>query len=93
MTDYFGNEIKPGDYIVRIKNGWITPCICTRVTSRVYFTYDKRTWDNTTRKYKLEMTEISSKQQMINCTALQVDANVPQKHIDYYNLKYKKDGN
>ena len=92
INDYFGNPINKGDVLLRVSNAYLQPCICTRVTNKVYFTHWKYTeYDYTNKKYNRVVKELSSRQLLINCSALGRIADVPKEHIEFYNnLKNKK---
>ena len=92
-TDFFGHPINPGDRLVRVVNGHLQPCICTKVTTRVYFTHNKGgKWVKGA--YVSKIGELSSYQNFINVTALNLPIEIPESHINFYNqLKQKKNGN
>lgn len=82
--DYFGNPIMKGDILLRVVNGKLAHCICTRTTQkRVYFTYDSWIWGEG--KYEVSVKERASDQALINCTALNSEVAVPFKHLEFFN--------
>lgn len=92
-VDFFGHPINPGDRLVRVVNGHLQPCICTKVTTRVYFTCMRRKWIKN-RGCEFMINQLSSYQNFINVTALNLPIEIPESHINFYNqLKQKKNGN
>lgn len=90
VKDIFGNPIREGDALYRIVNGFVRPCICTKIRKTAYFTSKRVKFtppsSNSNNRWGriYYIGQMTSRQQLINCTALGIHIDIPEEQIEFY---------